>query len=209
MKIGALLMAMLAVPTLGCEAHEGDIVYALSGTILPDDDVRETKPQDGYFHADSFQVPDLAGLRGLGELFSKPDSSGTQVTYANTVQGIIETYCYDCHGGGTSMPLATYQEVKAYVDSGSLKTKLEEGHGGLAQDIVELLLGWIAAGAPEGSSFAERYDPCGTPGIQCDPGLSCLPTTDRGEICTKSCGTDEDCYLIEEVCDDGACIPSP
>jgi len=71
------------------------------------------------------------------------------VTFSGTILPLLESNCNTCHKAGSAMPMTTYEEVKVYVDSGSLKTKLEEGHMNVGEDVAAAILQWIEDGAPE------------------------------------------------------------
>ncbi|MEI8346927.1 MAG: hypothetical protein WCG27_05640 [Pseudomonadota bacterium] len=73
-----------------------------------------------------------------------------QITYTNTISGIIEVSCLRCHSG-PFRNLSNYENVKAYADNGLLKTLVEPGglmnrfSGKNTPDFLE----WIKNGAPK------------------------------------------------------------
>ena len=71
-------------------------------------------------------------------------------TYGNKIKALLEdNNCVTCHGAGSATDISSYENVKVYVDSGTLKTKLEEGHMGVPKDIADIIIKWIDSGAPE------------------------------------------------------------
>ena len=72
-------------------------------------------------------------------------------TYTNTVQGIIDRNCARCHGGPLRN-LGTYQNVKAYADSGLLQMMVQPG-GPMSRFVsayeADQIVAWIKTGAPQ------------------------------------------------------------
>ena len=72
-------------------------------------------------------------------------------TYTNAVQGIIGRNCARCHAGPLRN-LGTYQNVKAYADSGLLQMMVQPG-GPMSRFVsayeADQIVAWIKAGAPQ------------------------------------------------------------
>lgn len=76
--------------------------------------------------------------------------SNGQMTYNNTIRNILAKDCLRCHSG-PFRNLATYKNVKMYVDNGLLKTLVSVGgpmHRFAGPDSRQIIM-WINNGAPQ------------------------------------------------------------
>ena len=74
---------------------------------------------------------------------------GEQITYENTIKPILEADCLRCHSG-PFRNMATYENVKLYVDNGLLKELVRVGgpmHRFAGPD-SRLIISWVNSGAP-------------------------------------------------------------
>lgn len=84
---------------------------------------------------------------GTGRLMDMPRG---QITYGNTIKGVLSKDCQRCHSG-PFRNLTTYKNVKMYVDNGLLKTLVLPGgpmHRFAGPD-TRLIIAWINGGAPQ------------------------------------------------------------
>ena len=73
-----------------------------------------------------------------------------QITYDNTIKGVLAVRCMRCHSG-PFRNLATYKNLKMYVDNGLLETLVLPGgpmHRFAGPD-TRLIMAWIKNGAPQ------------------------------------------------------------
>lgn len=77
-------------------------------------------------------------------------AAGTGVYYSDTIQTIIRRDCGRCHSG-TVRNLMDYDKIKAYADSGFLKTMVSPGGpmSRFAGADAQTILSWVAQGALE------------------------------------------------------------
>jgi hypothetical protein len=79
-------------------------------------------------------------------------SQNTQITYENTIQYVLAADCLRCHSS-QFRNLATYKNVKIYVDNGLLESLVQPGgqmHRFAGPD-TRFFLMWLKNGAPRGS----------------------------------------------------------
>ena len=84
---------------------------------------------------------------GTGRLTDQPSG---QITYDNTIKGVLSKDCLRCHSG-PFRNLTTYKNVKMYVDNGLLKTLVLPGgpmHRFSGPD-TRPIIAWINRGAPQ------------------------------------------------------------
>ena len=89
----------------------------------------------------------------------------TNLTFTQEISRIINKHCVSCHrDGGTSMPLTTYEEVRPWakaIRDEVLERRMPpwdavKGVGdfrddqSLSQPEIDMLVGWVEGGAPEG-----------------------------------------------------------
>jgi hypothetical protein len=84
----------------------------------------------------------------------------TNVTYAGSIEPIINNHCKGCHSGGApagNIALTTYTEVKKQADNGNLwgSVNWESGYSPMPKDAarlsdcnLDLIRIWIGQGAP-------------------------------------------------------------
>ena len=84
----------------------------------------------------------------------------SNMTYSKSIQPIIETFCYDCHGRGLSqnnINFDTYAGVKAVADNGKLVGAISHASGFVAMPQsapklsncnIDKIKAWVNAGAP-------------------------------------------------------------
>ncbi|MGK5083003.1 hypothetical protein WDW37_06830 [Bdellovibrionota bacterium FG-1] len=72
------------------------------------------------------------------------------VTYTNTVAGIVEVNCARCHNGPLRN-LATYENLKVYVDNGLLAALVRPGGpmNRFADKEANVIMEWTKNGAPK------------------------------------------------------------
>ncbi len=78
-------------------------------------------------------------------------AANAQITYSNTVQGIVEKNCYRCHSG-PFRNLTTYSRIKGYADNGLLMMMVQPGgpmSRFLSANEAHQIMAWIKAGAPQ------------------------------------------------------------
>lgn len=91
------------------------------------------------------------------ELYPETSCNLENLTYDGEIKGIINMSCAttECHDGTTGrVPMTNYDEVKALVDDGRLRTRAIERQdmppsGPLPACDMTQLDTWISAGAPE------------------------------------------------------------
>jgi len=73
------------------------------------------------------------------------------ITFTNTISGIITTNCQRCHGGPIRT-LNNYHQVKSYVDNGLLMMMVQPG-GPMSRFLsaaeAHQIITWINNGAPQ------------------------------------------------------------
>jgi len=102
----------------------------------------------------------------------------TNLTFTQEISRILNKHCASCHrAGGTSMPFATYEDVRPWakaIRDEVLERRMPpwdavKGVGefrndqSLSQPEIDLLVGWVEGGAPEGDPIylppAPHIDP--------------------------------------------------
>jgi hypothetical protein len=106
----------------------------------------------------------------------------TNLTFTQEVSRILNKHCVSCHRhGGTSMPLTTYEEARPWakaIRDEVLERRMPpwdavKGVGdfrddqSLSQPEIDMLVGWVEGGAPEGDPVylppAPHIDPSEAP----------------------------------------------
>ena len=84
----------------------------------------------------------------------------TNMTYSKSIQPILESFCYDCHGRGLSqngINFDTHAGVKAVADNGKLVGAISHAPGFVAMPQsapklsncnIDKIKAWVNAGAP-------------------------------------------------------------
>ena len=109
-----------------------------------------------------------AGCIALALPFSAHDIITTNLTFSRDVSRIFTSHCLSCHGSGSSIPLATYQEARPWAVS--IKEQVlsramppwgaVKGFGDLSpdnsltQEDIMIIAAWVVGGAPEGNPAA-------------------------------------------------------
>lgn len=77
-------------------------------------------------------------------------SPQTEITYTNTISGIVEVSCSRCHSGPLRN-LMSYENIKKYADSGLLKMMVQPGGpmNRFALKNADTIIKWTEAGAPK------------------------------------------------------------
>ena len=104
--------------------------------------------QAQFFQVAGFNAP---VCRRPGSRMGTPltDTPNRQITYHNTIKHILAKDCLRCHSG-PFRNLATYKNVRMYVDNGLLKTLVLPGgpmHRCAGPDTRQILA-WVNDGAP-------------------------------------------------------------
>jgi hypothetical protein len=108
------------------------------------------------------------------------DPITTNLTWSQEISRIVYKHCASCHReGGTAMPLVTYEEARPWakaIRDEILARRMPpwdavKGVGefrddpSLSQPEIDMLVGWVEGGAPEGDAIylppAPRFDPPG------------------------------------------------
>ncbi len=105
----------------------------------------------------------MAGCYNDSKEYLYPELPGacdtTNITYAGSVQPIIDSYCKSCHSGSSpsgNLVLETYSQVKAIADDGRLVNVINATNGyplmpqgsSLPDCSIQIFEKWVASGAP-------------------------------------------------------------
>lgn len=94
------------------------------------------------------------------EIYPSIECDTSNITYSETIVGIISNNCYDCHSAAANfgnVTLEGYSALKTYVDSGQLLGVIrhESGYSPMPKNQpqmvvcnIEKIEAWIADGAP-------------------------------------------------------------
>ena len=98
----------------------------------------------------------------------------TNLTWTQEISRIVYKHCASCHrGGGTAMPLMTYEEARPWAKA--IRDEILErrmppwdavkgvgdfrGDPSLSQPEIDMLVGWVEGGAPEGNPVYLPHPP--------------------------------------------------
>lgn len=97
----------------------------------------------------------LSSCEDLDEIYVAPLPPGgcdtVNVTYAITIQNIMNSKCVQCHGNSGGVDLNGYANVKANVDNGRMQKSIAPG-GSMVSLLTDCdakqIMAWINKGAP-------------------------------------------------------------
>ena len=94
-------------------------------------------------------VPDPVGGALTIAAGGAPGVPPSNITYTNTIEGVIEISCARCHSGPLRN-LMTYENVKVYVDNGLLAMLVRRGGpmNRFAMQDAPVIIDWAKNGAP-------------------------------------------------------------
>lgn len=134
--------------------------------VITEDDPDDIMPPPPNVPLSQSQIQTVSAwiLQGALNLMCDPDAEGCDtenVSFAETVQPILENHCVGCHGGGTPLGginLSNHAGVKTVADDGRLYgsvawlpdySQMPQGGAKLSECRIDQIKSWIDAGASD------------------------------------------------------------